>query len=129
MECLQTTNSSIIIQGYAFNLAKQLSDWIKFFKKARSIEFKGWNYGNDYIEKDIEFEGVMINQVVFTNCIFKNTKMIKKVIIDSGLAKMLDKVTFDRPREGKEKGGVEKMVLLILNVKSKVLNQNMSTFC
>ena len=111
LECLQTTNSSIIMQNYAFNEPNQLSNSIKFFKKASSIEFKGWNYKGWYVgQKDIEFEGVMIKQIVFTNCIFENTKMIKKVIIDSGLAKILEKVTFDRPREVEGKRDIEKMV-------------------
>ena len=52
--------------------------------------------------EDIEFEGVMIKHIVFTHCLFLNTKIIKKVIIDSGLAKMLDKVTFNGFIEGKE---------------------------
>ena len=42
VESLQTTNSSILIQKYAFNEPKQLSDSIQFFKKASSIEFKDW---------------------------------------------------------------------------------------
>ena len=37
----------------------------------------------------------MIKNIVFTNCWFESTNMIKKVIIDSGLANMLDKVTFN----------------------------------
>ena len=60
--------------------------------------------------EDIKFEGVMINNIVFTDCWFDNTKMIKKVIIDSGLAKMLDKVTFNGFNGGKGKEDVEKMI-------------------
>ena len=111
VECLQTTNSSIIIQGYSFDRLELLSDWIKFFKKTSSIEFKDWYYKDWYVgEEDIEFEGVQIKQVVFTNCGFDNTKMIKKVIIDSGLAEILDKVTFDGSIEVEGKGDIEKMI-------------------
>ena len=75
---------------------------------ARSIEFKDWFYWDWEVGmKDFEFKGVMIKHIVFTNCGFANTKLIKKVIIDSGLAKMLDKVTFKGFRKGK--GDVEKM--------------------
>ena len=103
VECLQTTNSSIIIQNYIFDEPKQLSDSIKFFKKASSIEFKGWYYEDWEVGiEDIEFEEVTIKHIVFTDCLFLNTKIIKKVIIDSGLEKMLVKVTFNGTREGKE---------------------------
>ena len=109
VECLQITNSSILIQNYIFDEPKQLCDSIRFFKKAQCIEFKDWDY--DYWEvgmEDIEFEGVMTKHIVFTDCWFANTKMIKKVIIDSELEKMLDKVTFNGFNG--EKGGVERMV-------------------
>ena len=111
VESLQTANSSILIQDYAFKEPEQLSDWIKFFKKASSIEFNGWRYKDWYVgQKDIEFEGVIIKQVVFTNCGFESTNMIKKVIIDSGLANKLDNVTFDKPIEVEGKEGIEKMI-------------------
>ena len=119
LECLQTTNSSILTQNYIFEEPKQLSDSIKFFKKARRIEFKDWDYKDwEAGMEDIKFEGVMIKQVVFTNCWFTNTKIIKKVIIDSGLAKILDKVTFNGFIEGKE--DVEKMVQEYKNTTGKI---------
>ena len=120
VECLQTTNSSILIQKYAFNEPKQLCDSIKFFKKARSIEFKDWHYYDWEVGKeDIEFEGVKIKHIVFTDCWFKNTKIIKKVIIDSGLAKMQDKVTFNGIINEKGKEDVEKMVRKYKNATRK----------
>ena len=109
VECLQTTNSSILIQNYVFKEPKQLCDSIQFFKKARSIEFKNWYYRDWEVGmEDIKFEGVIINNIVFTDCRFENTKIIKKVIIDSGLTEMLDKVTFNG--FSKEKEDAEKIV-------------------
>ena len=121
VESLQTTNSSIFIQKYLFNKPKQLCDSIHFFKKASSIEFKDWDYYDWEVGiEDIEFEGVQIKHIVFTNCWFTNTKTIKKVIIDSGLAKMLDKVTFNGFKDGKGKEDVEKMVEEYKNTTGKI---------
>ena len=111
VESLQTTNSSILIQKYAFNEPKQLSDSIQFFKKASSIEFKDWYFYDWEVGKeDIEFEGVQTKHIVFTDCRFTNTKSIRKVIINSGLANMLEKVTFNGFKYGKGKEEVEKLV-------------------
>ena len=111
VECLQTTNTSIIIQDYMFKEPKHLCDSIKFFKKAQCIEFKDWEYHDWEVGmEDIKFEGVMFKQIVFTDCWFANTKIIKKVIIDSGMAKMLDRVTFNGFMNDEEDEDVEKMI-------------------
>ena len=119
VECLQTTNSSITIQNYVFNKPKQLCDSIQFFKKASSIEFKDWFYWDWEVGmEDTEFEGVQINHIIFNNCQFANTKMIKKVIIDSGLANMLDKVSFNEFMIGKV--DVNKMIEEYRNATGKI---------
>ena len=111
VECLQTTNSSIIIQDYIFKEPKQLCDSIQFFKKAQCIEFKDWYYKDWEVGmEDIEFEGIQTKHIVFTHCRFTNTKSIRKVIINSGLANMLEKVTFNGFKYGKGKEEVEKLV-------------------
>ena len=109
LRSLNTTHSSIIIQKYIFKRHKWFADSIKFFSKADTVEFNYWQYWNwKDDDKDIELEGVQIKNIVFAFCWIASTKIIKKVLIESGLAQTLDKVTFYGIRKGKEE--VELMI-------------------
>ena len=123
-EYLQTTNSYVLIQRNWFTGSRSFSDWIKLFPKSQTIEFKDWSFPADcnFTNKteEIKFEGVEVKNITFTNCYFGWTKTIKKVLLDSGLAQTLDKVTFNGILEPIGKETIRDMITEYNNVSGKM---------
>ena len=122
-EYLQTANSNILIQRITFCWFICFSDWIKLFPKSKTIEFNDWSYydyKNMHKTEEITFEGVEVENIIFTNCFFNWTEAIKKMLFDSGLALTLEKITFKGISDAKVKEEVRDMITEYNNVSGKM---------
>ena len=94
LKWLKTDNSEITLHNYLFNACRHVVDVVEYFSKSKTIKFDQWDFEKWSGTSKINFNSVDIKHISFTNCKFRDTEILKQVIVNSRLIETLDNIAF-----------------------------------